>query len=95
LRWRKDSRGENRYPLSAMNETLISLEPTVAEILEKYPQTAKVFIQYKTVCIGCYLARFCSLKDVVATYSLDENTFVAELHKALKNEIPTLVRSNK
>ncbi len=44
---------------------------TVADTLNSYPQLTKLFVEWKTDCIGCYLNRFCTLEEVAAIYSLD------------------------
>lgn len=49
---------------------------TVADILTAYPQTAELFIEEKTSCIGCYLSRFCTLEDVARVYALDVQKFL-------------------
>lgn len=43
---------------------------TVSQVLSAYPQTAQVFFQLKTDCVGCILSRFCSIKDVAKDYNL-------------------------
>jgi hybrid cluster-associated redox disulfide protein len=48
----------------------ISAKSTVNELLAAHPQTAMVFLALRTSCVGCYLARFCTLEDVARTYEL-------------------------
>jgi hybrid cluster-associated redox disulfide protein len=59
---------------------------TVSEILQKYPETCQVFVESKTLCLGCYMARFCNLKDVAQAYSLEIETLVHEIQKAAINK---------
>jgi hypothetical protein len=66
-------------------ETLTLLETKVVDLLQKYPQTNRFFITQKTACVGCYMARFCSLEDVISTYEIDKATFFVELKKVIKN----------
>jgi len=68
-------------------ETLALLETSIAELLQKFPQTSRFFISQKTGCVGCYMARFCSLEDVISTYEKDKATFFVELKKIIKNPI--------
>jgi hybrid cluster-associated redox disulfide protein len=70
-----------------MNEFLIPSETTVADLLKKFPQTARLFITQKTACVGCYMAGFCTLQDVLETYDLDRDSFLAELNEVIKNPI--------
>jgi len=87
LRQRKDKIGGNGYSKSAMNETLKLLETTVSDILQKYPQVNRLFIHQKTACIGCHMARFCTLKDVISIYEKDQDAFLAELKEVINNSI--------
>jgi hypothetical protein len=70
-----------------MNENLTPSETTVADLLKKLPQAVRFFITQKTNCVGCFMAGFCTLKDVIETYELDESKFLAELNKVIKNPI--------
>jgi len=70
-----------------MNENLTPSETTVADLLKKLPQAARFFITQKTSCVGCFMAGFCTLKDVIETYELDESKFLAELNKVIKNPV--------
>jgi hypothetical protein len=66
-------------------EILTLLETSVADLLKKFPQANRFFITQKIACVGCYLARFCSLEDVVSTYQIDRTKFFVELNKVIKN----------
>lgn len=72
-----------------MNEAQKIHEETVANILSKAPQTLAVFNQFKTACVGCHFARFCTLAYVVASYQLDEKDFLNALSLSLKQKQPS------
>ncbi len=76
-----------------MNENLEVLELSVADVLKHIPATVKFFINHHTDCVGCHLAHFCSLNDVVKTYELDEKKFLEDLSKY--NVQTILIRSLK
>lgn len=76
-----------------MNENLEVLDLSVADVLKHIPATVKFFINQHTDCVGCRLAHFCSLSDVVKTYELDETNFIEELSKY--NVRSLLIRSMK
>ena len=80
LRQRKDDHGENGYSCR-MNAELALHETTVAVFLEQTPKAVRFFINQRTACVGCHLAKFCTLKDVVTSYRLDEETFIREIAK--------------
>ena len=46
----------------------------------------RVFLEKKTFCLGCYMARFCTLKDVVQVYGLETETLVQEIQQAAINK---------
>ncbi|MDP1546969.1 MAG: hypothetical protein Q8L87_13200 [Anaerolineales bacterium] len=64
-----------------MNEYLEILNMSVVDVLKSAPATAKFFISQHTDCVGCRLARFCSIEDVIKTYEFDEEKFLKELSK--------------
>jgi len=70
-----------------MENELISSESSVASLLKDFPQTARVFITQKTACVGCYMAVFCTLKDVISTYEIDDRIFFLELNKVISVSI--------
>lgn len=81
LRQRKDKAGGKRYSMHIMNDNLAVMQITVADLLKANPSTIRFFINIHTACVGCYLARFCTLQDVVDTYQIDEKYFLEELAK--------------
>lgn len=64
-----------------MNDKSALSETSVAEFLKATPKAVGLFTDFHTACVGCYLARFCKLKDVVTTYELDEKVFFEEVTK--------------
>jgi hypothetical protein len=62
-----------------MRITSFTSEAGVTEVLQRSPGLASVFIRSGTACVGCYLARFCTLRDVIAAYQLDEEKFLGSL----------------
>ena len=61
-------------------------ETPVPEALSYGPQAARVFIAHRTACVGCGLARFCTLQDVAWTYDLPLEALLVELEHAAQNE---------
>jgi hypothetical protein len=64
-----------------MNDFLEISETNVESILKTTPKAARFFLDWHTACVGCGFARFCTLKDVINTYQLDEKLFLEELTK--------------
>jgi hypothetical protein len=79
LRQRKDKAGENRYSITIMNEISAIPETIVADLFKSDPGTVSFFIHQQTACVGCYLAKFCNVKDVINTYQLNKQVFLEKL----------------
>ena len=66
-----------------MNDILELSETSVADLLKSTPTTVRFFLEQRIACVGCSLARFCTLRDVINTYELDEKKFFEDLSKYL------------
>ena len=58
----------------------ISSKMTVDKVLTEYPDTATTFITLRTSCVGCHLARFCTLEDVAKDYGLSLQELMDKLN---------------
>ena len=65
------------------NNVLAIAEITVADLLKSNPAAVSFFIHQQTACVGCYLAKFCTLEDVINTYQLSQQSFLEELAKII------------
>ncbi len=65
--------------ICAMHHDPFHLQQTVQEVLKESPSTCKAFRSLKTQCVGCPLARFCTLKDVAEAYSIPPQALLEEL----------------
>ncbi len=52
---------------------------TVAEVLEKWPETVTVFQEFKTACVGCVMAPFDTIDDVARIYKMDLSVLIEAL----------------
>ena len=59
----------------------LQVHKTVEEVLKRWPETWEVFKSRKTHCLGCFLQRFCSLKEVAEAYQLPLGDLIGELEK--------------
>ena len=66
-----------------MNEAFEISETSVENILKSTPKAVRFFLDWRTACVGCGFARFCTLKDVISTYQFDEKFFLEELLKVV------------
>ena len=62
-------------------------ELTVDEVLTKWPKTYSVFAALKTKCIGCFLQKFCTLRDVADTYHIPFAELTGELEKYIQKGV--------
>ena len=58
---------------------MIDIQLTVVTVLQKWPQAFSVFMKNKTKCPGCFMQRFCTLKDVADTYQLSLEGLIDEI----------------
>lgn len=70
-----------------MDGTAIALQLTVQDLLEKWPQVFSVFMNHKTKCPGCFMQRFCTLKDAADTYGLPLEQLIDEIAMSLNEGI--------
>lgn len=54
-------------------------EWTVEDLLDRCPACAITFVRQRTACIGCALARFCTVADVAAAYGIPLASLTAAL----------------
>lgn len=58
---------------------------TVEKVLADFPQTAGAFMALRTSCVGCHLARFCTLEDVAREYKLPLDDLLAKLRETIQS----------
>ncbi|MEO8355127.1 MAG: hypothetical protein ABI621_04370 [Chloroflexota bacterium] len=63
---------------------ILAPNQTVAEVVQKYPETIHTWIALKTDCVGCHLMQFCSLEYVAESYNIKLETLIGELEMAIK-----------
>ncbi len=69
-----------------MDTPMIDIHLTVDETLQKWPHAFSVFMQNKTKCVGCYLQKFCTLKEVAELYQIPIAKLIEEI-EAVSDEI--------
>ena len=69
-----------------MEEDRITTEMIVADVLQDWPQTIPIFLEYRMGCVGCAMSPFDTLADVVEIYGLQVDRFLTELRDAIDAE---------
>jgi len=64
-----------------LSPTMLARLP-VAEVLRRWPRTARVFIHRRMACVGCPIARFESVADVAEAYHISPTELVDALRRA-------------
>lgn len=80
-----------RYSADSMDIERFSAGTTVAEALDGKAGTSAVFIRHDTACVGCYLARFCTLLDVADIYGLSLKELLGELSLGVDADNSSLI----
>ncbi len=71
------------------------LQLTIAELLRRWPQLVPIFVRFRTDCVGCGMAPFCSLQEAIDHYQLNASSFLRELQNAMvSSSSPSATRPN-
>lgn len=68
-----------------MGHPKLMADLTVAEVMDRWPQTIPVFFRYRMACVGCPIAPFETMAEVAAIYSLNLNRFLNELEQIIEH----------
>ena len=69
-----------------MDKNKITEEMTIKEVIDKYPQSAMVFMKYNVGCIGCLAASFEKVKDIATVHGIDVKALVKDLNLAIQTK---------
>ncbi len=72
-----------------MDRPYPQLDQYVQTILNDMPASAVVFFALETACVGCQLARFCTLADVAATYQISPDLLLVKIQAAIRENLST------
>ena len=62
---------------------MIDPDRPVAEIMNTWPQTARLFLENRMNCIGCVMSVFDTVNVACATYKLDLGDFLEQLDQII------------
>jgi hybrid cluster-associated redox disulfide protein len=69
---------------SAMPKQLITLDHFIDEILNQWPETIKLFLDYRMACVGCSMSSFDTLRDALAAHDLPQDVVLHALNASVK-----------
>lgn len=64
----------------------ITKEMSIGEIVQKYPQTVKVFLRHGLMCVGCAAARFENLEQGATAHGIPIDPLLKDLNAAITPE---------
>lgn len=64
----------------------ITSDLIIANVLERWPQTVKVFVKHRMSCPGCFMSCFDTIEDAMRIYILSRETFLREINQSIQNE---------
>ena len=57
---------------------------SIIDVVQKYPQTAEVFMKFGMGCLGCIAARFENIEQGAMAHGINADELVADLNKAVE-----------
>ena len=67
-----------------MRYTQLTTDLTIAEVMDRWPETIPIFFRYRMACVGCPIAPFETLAEVAVIYGLDLGCFINELRQVVQ-----------
>ena len=58
----------------------IEFDDAVGDIMREWPQTIRVFLDFRMSCVGCPIAGFHTVEDSCREHGVDLDAFLAALH---------------
>jgi hybrid cluster-associated redox disulfide protein len=52
---------------------------SVDEVMRRWPGAIEIFIRWRMLCVGCSIARFCTIAEACADHHVPLQDFLAEL----------------
>lgn len=65
----------------------ITKEMSIAEIVQTYPETVRVFLSHGLMCIGCAAARFENLEQGATAHGINVEALVKDLNAAVAAKV--------
>lgn len=62
---------------------MISKDMSITEVVQKYPDTAEIFMQHGMHCLGCMAARFENIEQGALAHGIDVDSLIEDLNKSI------------
>ena len=73
--------------------TLPAAELTVDDVMQRWPATIRVFLDFSMNCVGCPIATFHSVEDACHEHGIDVAAFLRRLQAAAQSPAPAQVEA--
>lgn len=83
MNWSQKAKNFLKLPLFMQTTRTIQQKMTIREVLDTYPETAKVFIHRRMACVGCPVEGFDTLEDAARIYQIDVQELLDDLQQAI------------
>ena len=64
----------------------ITKEMSLAEVIQKHPETFDVFSKHGLHCVGCAVAQFENIEQGAIAHGIDVGKLIEDLNKAVKKK---------
>jgi hybrid cluster-associated redox disulfide protein len=71
-----------------MRKIELALDTTVDQVMNCWPVTIRIFMDFRMGCVGCPIAAFHSVADACREHHVDESSFLAALRAAAAENAP-------
>jgi hybrid cluster-associated redox disulfide protein len=62
--------------------TTLTKEMGILEVVQQYPQTAAIFMEYGMGCLGCAAAHFENIEQGASAHGIDVDALMVALNEA-------------
>lgn len=59
----------------------VEADQLVDDVMRRWPATVRVFLDFRTRCVGCPIARFHTVADACREHGIEPARFLAELRR--------------
>jgi hybrid cluster-associated redox disulfide protein len=66
------------YPMQAIQK-----DTPIAEVVEKHPETIKVFLKHGLMCFGCAIAQFENIEQGASAHGINLGALLRDLNAAV------------
>ncbi|NMA01219.1 MAG: DUF1858 domain-containing protein [Clostridia bacterium] len=64
----------------------ITKDMSIVEVVQKYPETAEVFMAFGMGCLGCAAARFENIAQGAGVHGIDVDQLITALNKKVEDK---------